>query len=819
MNEAPDLLTGVSWECAPAAVGSTTPPHTGWVAAPVPGTAAQALRIAGDPGALTRDYDAEDWWWRCKFTVTASGRHTLTVGGIATSYEIALNGITILADKCNMFVARELDLELARGAHTLLLHCGSLQPVLERHRPRPRWKSPELAHQNLRWIRTSLIGRQVGGVQSPAPVGPWRPITVRASNAPRIRARQLVTRCAADGSGSVELVVELAGVDRSPPVQVEVGGVSATLAVDARDGVLVATGRVDVPDVERWWPHTHGAQPLYDVVVTTGTTRAVVARVGFRTVSVDRTDGGFTLILNDLPIFARGVCWSPTDPVSLQEDDLRRHLETLRDGNHNIVRVSGTGVYPSTEFLDLCDELGLLIWQDCMLAFFDAPSEADFSATLREEVDQLLRSFQGRPSLAVVCGSNEAEQQAAYLGLPPDQWVASVSTGLIPQLVEELTPGTPYVRSSPSESPVPSMANSGPSHYHGVGAGLQPTTDARRAEVRFASECLSIACPAEPEDSIDGVVAQRRLGHHPQWKALIHRGAGASWDLEDIRRWYTRHLFGLDPIELRRADATRAAAIARCTVATVFEDVLSEWRRPGSPCAGAIVFEGHDIGFGGGIGIIDGHGRPKAPWYVMRRLMQPVAVTITYEGVNGLGIHIANDGPAVWDGHLRVDLVSEGERVGESFTLAVRAPAPGTTVDLMTALGGFRDISYIHRFGPPAYDVVAVTLVAPCGSELSQASFLPGPRLRPVEAHLGLQAVARQRTADSWILEVSTSRFAQWVQIHIDGWQPDDSWFHLLPGATRSVRLRPRPDVLPGPPRGEVDALNASHPTRIVVTP
>ncbi|MBB2890158.1 glycosyl hydrolase 2 galactose-binding domain-containing protein [Flexivirga oryzae] len=818
MNAAPDLLAEVSWECARAGAGSTQAPELGWVIAPVPGTAAQALRDIGDPGALNRTYDADDWWWHCEFTVESAGQHALSIGGVATFYEVLVDDDVVL-DECNMFIAHNLDLHLTKGRHTLLVHCRSLQPLLARRRPRPRWKSPDLVHQNLRWVRTSLLGRQIGGVQSPAPVGPWRPITLRHCGHPQLRSSRLRTECADDGSGTVQVVVELLGIDRSADVTVQVGDAEAPLDVAGHQGTVTATGSITLPRVERWWPHTHGTQPLYDVIVTAGSAEFHIGRVGFRTVAVDRSDGAFTLRVNDIPIFARGACWSPTDPVSLCDGDLRRHLETVRDGNHNVIRVSGTGVYPSAGFLDLCDELGLLIWQDCMFAFFDAPDEDDFNATLAEEVRQLLESFGGRPSLAVVCGSSDAEEQAAYLGLPPEKWVAPVAATLIPRLVAEHAPGTPYVSSSPSGSPLPSMVNAGPSHYYGVGAYLQPTTDARRAGVRFASECLCMACPAEPMDSIEGVVAQRRLGHHPAWKALIHRDAQSSWDLEDIREWYTRHLFGLDPIELRRADGSHAAAVARATVATVFEDVLSEWRRPDSSCAGSIVFEGHDVGFGGGIGIVDGHGRPKAPWYVMRRLMEPVAVMLTNEGVNGLAIHIANDGPRSWEGQLRVDLVSDGGHIGESLTLPVQAPVPGTTVDLMTALGEFRDISYIHRFGPPAYDVVAVTLVAPDGSEVSQASFLAGPRLRPVDAHLGLDATARQEEGDCWLLDVSTDRFAQWVHVNVDGWQPDDSWFHLLPGATRTVRLQPRPDVLPGPPRGEVMALNAARSTRIAVAP
>lgn len=811
-----DLLLGARWNCAAAPVGSTSAPASGWTRAPVPGTAAQAMQDAGDPTALTRRYDDEDWWWRCEFTADAAGPHTLTTGGIATSAEVLVDESQVL-DVRNMFVSQHVEIPLDQGVHTLEVHCRSLQPILARRRPRPRWKSPDLMHQNLRWIRTSLLGRQVGGVSAPAPVGPWRPITVRRADATQVRTTRLRSRCAPDESGTVEVTVELTGIDTALPVRVRVGDTTTTCAVATEAGRTTASAQVHLTQVDRWWPHTHGPQPLYDVLILVDDTEFTVGRVGFRTVSVDRTDGAFTLQINDIAVFARGCCWSPADPVSLQDRQLREHLQTLRDGGHNIVRVSGTGVYPSPEFLDLCDELGLLIWQDCMLAFFDAPDDPDFAADLRTEVEQLLRAFEGRPCLAVVCGSSDAEEQAAYLGLPPERWVAKIADDLLPRLVDDGAPGTPYVRSSPGESPLPSMVSSGPAHYYGVGAYLRPTADARRAGVRFASECLCLACPAEPEDSVDGVVARRHLGHHPAWKALIHRDAQSSWDLEDIREWYTRHLFGLDPIELRRADGERAAAIARATVATVFDDVLSEWRRPGSTCAGAIVFEGHDVGFGGGIGIIDGRGRPKAPWYVMRRLMQPVAVMITDEGVNGLGIHIANDGPHTVNGSLRVDLVREGAQITESVTVPVHAAPPGTTVDLATALGGFRDISYAHRFGPPAHDVVAVTLVAPDGTDISQATFLAGQRIRPVDARLGLESTAREQASGDWLLEVSTTGFAQWVQVCVDGWQPTDNWFDLLPGVVRSVTLRRRPDALPGPPRGDVTALNAAHPSRIAV--
>jgi hypothetical protein len=275
-----------------------------------------------------RNYDGEDWWWRCEFKVQKAGRHTLTSGGVATYAELLVDEEAVI-DTCNMFVGHRIVLNLGKGPHTLLVHCRSLQPILDRRHPRPRWESPDLEHQNLRWIRTSLLGRQVGGVPTPAPVGPWRPLTLRRSDAVDVRTTRLRADCAVDGSGTVEVTAELTGFSHAIPIEIRVGDITAPCQVTRQRGVVTLRARVHLPRVERWWPHTHGRQPLYDVTVEAGDLQLTVARVGFRTISVDRTEGAFTLLVNDIPIFARGVCWSPTDPISLQDGPLRQHLETL----------------------------------------------------------------------------------------------------------------------------------------------------------------------------------------------------------------------------------------------------------------------------------------------------------------------------------------------------------------------------------------------------------------------------------------------------------------------------------------------------------
>ncbi|XAS77950.1 hypothetical protein V3G39_07930 [Dermatophilaceae bacterium Sec6.4] len=807
-----DLLADVQWTCSFSATADSadTPPGGQWWPMAVPGTAAQAMVDAGDPSALTRNYDDVDWWFRCHFTGPGeTQKFTLRLGGLATLADVWLDGEHLLHSE-NMFVANELDLDLEPGPCELVVRCAALTPALAPRRPRPRWKCADLVHPNLRWIRTSLIGRLTGGVPTPAPVGPWRPVTLTPVPEVSVARRRLVAEPLDDGSGRIQIEVEVTG-SLGQEVWVEADGFRAVLhTMDSGEKVL-ATGVLELPSVRRWWPHTHGDQPLYEVIVEVGAVRTCVGRVGFRTIDVDRSAGAFTVRCNGVPVFCRGACWTPLDPVSLAPSAqlLRDRLDQVRRGHLNMIRVTAVGTYESDEFYNVCDELGILVWQDCMFAFFDAPVDQQFQTQVAEEVTQLFGRLQARPSVAVICGGSENEQQAAYLGLPPERWAALIAQQLIPAMVRDLLPGVEYVRSTPGESPLPSMVDRGPGHYFGVGAYLKPIEDARRARVRFASECLAFANPPEPLDTLQGQSIARGIGHRPEWKSGIHRDASTAWDLEDIRDWYTQKLFDVDTIEVRRVDGEAAAQIARATVAMIYEGVLAEWRRADSPCSGALVLEMHDARFAGGLGLVDALGRPKSSWYVMRRVMSPAVVVFSDEGVNGLLLHVASDRRDTWQARIRLDLLIDGERVGDSVSLEASVSKGGAEIETATVFGGFRDLSYAHRFGPPAYDVIVATLYDTDDRELSRAVWLPGQRLRPVERDLGLRAVLTPGVdpAEPWRATLTTRRFAQWVNFDLADWVPSDSWFHLVPGASVFVGLRPL-GAADNMPSGSVRAMN-----------
>jgi beta-mannosidase len=826
-----DLLSSGVWECCSTRPGAAADPvdlgsrPVEWIPATVPGTAAGALRATGEPDVSARDYDNDDWWFRCRFTADAADSTTarvLDVEGLATIGDVWLNGEHLLHSE-NMFLAHAVDVPTLATENELVIRCAALTPLLGPRRPRPRWKTYLVANQHLRWFRTTLLGRLPGWARTPVTVGPWRPVRLTANPA-RVVARRVVARCdGADGIVELSLRLHAPGVAAETAV-VRVGDATVETPI-ARDGDdLVVELEVRVPSVERWWPHTHGAQPRYEVSVDLGGHRVELGRVGFRTVDVDRTDGAFTVSVNDVPVFCRGACWLPPDPVTMaaSADTVRSTLELARAAHMNMVRVAGTTVYADADFWDACDELGILVWQDCMFAFMDPPEDDDFVDGVRRELTQNLGALGGRPALALVCGNQEVEEIPAMMGLPRERWSFPFFEKTIPAIVDDLLPGIPYVTSNPTGGDLPFQMDNGVSQYFGVGGYLRTIADVRRDHVRFAAECLAFATPPERTTVDNACGGATRAGHDPVWKLGVHHDAGRSWDMDDVRDYYVHELFGVDPLRERYIDPEHALDLGRAANAELMAQVFTEWRRPGSGCGGGLVLALRDLREGAGWGVIDSGGLPKAPYYALQRVMAPVAVLITDEGLNGLHAHVLNDRATAFAGSLRCELFARGERSVDAGSREIEIPARGSRmVDLGELFDGFRDISYAYRFSPPAHDVVAVTLTGTDGRVASEAIHLPLGLSRPIESDIGLSATATPDDAGAvegtWTVAVTTRRFAQCVALDVAGFTPSDSWFHVAPGAARAVTLFPLPGSGADRPRGSVRALNvrAESPLRI----
>src|SRR2546430_9580585 len=252
-------------------------------------------------------------------------------------------------------------------------------------------------------------------------------------------------------------------------------------------------------------------------------------------------------------------------------------------------------------------------------------------------------------------------------------------SALLPALVREAGAAVPYIPSTACGGDLPFRRNRGVAHYYGVGAYRRPLSDARLAEVRFAAECLAFSNPGDEE----GLVARR---------------AGPDWDSADVRKY-------LEP----------------ATTGEVMAEVFGEWRREGSPCRGAIVMWLRDLVPGAGWGVLDHAGEPKAAYEDLRRVLAPVAVWMTDEGLNGIDVHVANDRPEPLRARLHVELYRDSElKLEEASEELDLGPHGAAARKLEALLGRFVDASYAYRFGPPGHHVVVASLESEDGL-ISQA--------------------------------------------------------------------------------------------------
>ena len=798
-----------------------------WRPACVPGTVASSRAAQNDEGPAP-DADASDWWFRTRFAAVPTPPGTsavLCLDGLATLADVWINGHHVVSST-NMFAAHEVDVTNELGAkNDLAIRFRSLTRELDRRRPRPRWRTKLVEHQQLRWHRATLLGRMPGWSPPIRAVGPWRGV--------RVERRALLELVAGDihpvaepTGGRVEaaLTVRPLGTTelRSATIQVADWNLPLTLSPGI-DGTVTLRGVLRVPDALHWWPHTHGGQDRYPatvlVITSEGPVEIVFGEVAFRHVAVDQSSGGFGVMINDVPVFCRGACWTTSDIASLQASPERyRQLLTLaRDAGMNMLRVSGTMIYEADLFYDLCDELGIMVWQDFMFANMDYPStDETFMNAVREEAHQTLARLRRHPSLVVLCGNSEVAQQAAMLGHDASKWSNTLFDDLLPTACADWAPGIPYWPSSPSGGALPFHTDAGVSHYYGVGAYLRPLEDARRSNVRFTSECLGFA-NVPRQAAVELLLPNGESAvHHPRWKERVPRDHGTGWDFEDVRDHYLALLFGVDPARLRYAEMDRYLALSRVVTGEVMARTIGEWRRPGSSCRGALVWFFQDLWLGAGFGIVDSSGAPKAAYYAVKRAMQPLGLALTDEGANGVHVHLANDRPTPVVGELAVALYRGYDTVVAVASAPCNIPARSAiTMSADAVLGRFHDTAYAYRFGAAGHDLLVATLRDSAGQLLGECVHFPSGIPSARTQDILVTGQARRLASDVVSITLQTRGFASYVEIDAGPYVADDNYFHMTPGSERTVIARsPIPDA---PCTVFVQPLNAHDVTRLTV--
>lgn len=789
--------------------------HPAWRETDIPTTIASAMHSSDAfPWHQEGLLDEQDHWFHLVLDCTnldKKGEHEIAFAGLATETEIWLENELVLQTH-NMF--REYRINLDGSANQENLDCFvrvvALQSTLNQKKPRARWRTTFAAHKNLRFVRTSLLGRTPGIGPAWPIVGPWRPIAQlsRSSAAPRIEDLSVKVHVNDSGTGEVALELKLAQVvaEDLGDFRVVVGEHSTQLECHGLvSGVCVLQGSLSIDRPRLWWPHTHGKPELYTTMIT-GSYRAEhveieLQPIGFRTIE-HPADGGF--VVNGTSVFCRGACWMPLDYPHLKstEEDYRRFIESVCQAGMNMIRISGDTIYEDSRFYDLCDELGVLVWQDFMFARMDYPFDVtEFHREVTAEVDQQLRRLGHRCSLAVLCGGTEVMQTAAMMGLDESSWHNSWYLDELAEQCRQHRPDVCYLTNSPQGGVMPFHPNQGVSHCFSVGAYKRPLLDAFVTEPVFASESLAFG--------LAGRSTLRKREDLP-----LVRDAGANWSFRDVTEHYVAELYGDDALQYADGNVERFDLISQVAVGEVMSSVLSTWRRNDSRCKGALIWTMKDLWPSVGWGLADSAGEWKAPYYFLKRVLQPVALNFVHRGLNGLTILISNDSAEPIEVQLGVKLMRRNGVQIASGEIATDVPArQQREIAIESIIGTFVDSDYAYRFGAAEFDVVVAEATLSGGREgaLQALSLRENLGLLPSEDIAIHCTLAEVSSSNGLSMELQSEKLVQGVYLDMPGYRLTDNFFHLVPGLTKRIQLTRRSDQATSNNVGVLRALNMAN--------
>ncbi|MFS0726645.1 beta-mannosidase [Paenibacillus sp. 1P07SE] len=539
--------------------------------------------------------------------------------------------------------------------------------------------------------------------------GIFRPVLLKAVN--RCRIKDVHLSCELQGdSANVYTAVELqryaaaAGLQLRYEVRDQEGNLvlereTAVADNHATDSGCIAKETLTINQPRLWWPHQLGEPHLYTVSVSVwqegqqldvsrqryglrtirvitepAQEREVTYRVGRPggkpTLEMDGGDAGawsrvpldepqteqvspFRFEVNGQPIFIKGVNWQPADcflpQVTKQKYEVL--LRRVKEANLNMVRIWGGGIVEDDYFYDLCDELGLLLWQDFFFACAIYPQEDWFAREIEAEARYVIKKLRNRTSLAIWCGDNEGDMFNTDQGKDP---VAAnrLTHAVIPGLLEQLDPARYYHPSSPSGGRYPRSPWAGDKRNWGAFYPKNFYDHIRNDEGRFISEGGSYSLPGMrtiemsiPEEQRWPVETSEAWYYHLGNVPGHHRG------FETKMSEYVRAYFG-EP-----KDLPDYIWLSQYAQANGYKAFAENFRRRKYECDGFQIWKYCDTWPSGEMTVVDYCLENKVSYYYLKRACEPLIASFKYVE-DGFEYWIVNDTLQEWQGTLQVSAVN-----------------------------------------------------------------------------------------------------------------------------------------------------------------
>ncbi len=791
-----------------------------WMPATVPGTVHTDLLANGvieDPFYRLNErqvqwIDKVDWEYRIPFFVgkklLAYDRIQLDFKGLDTYARVFVNGQKVL-EASNMFREWQTGVKglLKEGENELRVVLRSpIQEGIKKYdandlvlpvSDNDLAETGQVEGNKKVSVYTRKAGYHFGWDWGPRLVtsGIWRPVLLKAWNQAKMTDLYIIQKEVTPGKAYCTAVFEIDAEENT----------KATLSI-LNDSIMLGNARVqllrginkysvdfEIEDPKLWWTNGLGEPHLYNLkgMVKTGKQKLTeTVRIGIRTLELvrEQDDEGtsFYFKLNGQPVFMKGANTIPNDVFlpRVTDDHYRQMIETARRSNMNMLRVWGGGIYEADIFYDLCDENGILVWQDFMFACAMFPGNEAFLENVRQEAVDNVKRLRNHPSIALWCGNNEILEAWYNWGWKEEEearnpddagkiWQAYVDIfhKTLPEVVEEYDPQRSYWGSSPSSGlgETADLVN-GDEHYWGVWWGKEPFETYATHLARFMSE---YGFQSFPELSTVEKYARPR-----------------DYDISsEVMRSHQRSPIGNETIEyyMRKEfeepkDFPSFLYVNQVLQAEGMKLGIEGHRRAKPFCMGSLYWQLNDCWPVASWSSTDYYQNWKALQYYVKKGFEPLLVSPFIEGVK-FKVGIVNDLPEKVNGQLILKMMDfEGQVIWEKASLV---DIPGNSSDIY-----FDENRYEFLYRKNSRNLLFSAKLVENGRTLSENIFYFRP-FKELNVPAPNVAYEVSKTENGFDIQVSTDKLAKNVCFQLEGEKGffSDNYFDLLPGETKTINL------------------------------
>ncbi len=782
-----------------------------WRPAQVPGDVhLDLLRNKLIPDPFYRDNEAKLQWiedadWEYRSTIQASSElmgHKnieLVFEGLDAYAEVYVNDKLVLTAD-NMFREWRVDMKpyLKAGANQLRVVFPSPIKAAAKVASTDKWRDRTHTEEKT-YVRKAAY--EYGWDWGPRFVtsGIWRPAKLEAWDAARISNLHVKQRDVTAKVANLLAQVEVTATEDAD-AKVALSYTHRGRKMDVSRNVQLHSGvnHIDFPleidDPELWYPAGYGGQPIYQfnaqLNIGSRAEDQATTRTGLRSIvlrrELDKWGRSFEFIVNGIPVFGKGADVIPFDsfPNRVTTEQYRRILQSARDANMNMIRHWGGGYYETDEFYNLCDELGIMIWQDFMFGNDWQPGTYAFRQNIEKEAEYQVRRLRDHPSIVIWCGNNETEEAYNWhdrTRLSPEarlrmwQDYLVIFSGALDRVVNRLAPETPYWPSSPSSDyeETSDTYQSGDMHDWTVWHGRVPFSEYEKHFPRFMTEygfqsfpeMRTIEAFTLPEDRTS-VFTPVMLAHQKnnEGNSLIH-----DYMLKDYAepRDFPSFLYASQVLQ---AEGIKIGA--------------EHLRRERPRTMGSIYWQLNDCWPVASWSSIDYYGRWKALQYYARRFYSPLLVSPHLE--NGdFAVYVVSDKTTPANAQLRVRFMTMDGSTLSDHTDNIQVQPLSSKIFVQRPLAEFMNAN-----GTDASKMFAVTELIVNGKPVSSnlLYFVPKKEIHLPEAQIGTELT---KEGDSYRLHLSSKVLARSVYVSFGELDAkfSDNYFDLLPGTPVDITI------------------------------